>query len=262
MWELAVIPMILNNAETWHQINKESLGILNDLQNTMYRYLLQTPRSTPIPALCWDFGSLSMEDRIIKKKLNFIHHLASLGDGSLAKQVFLIQKAFIFPGLVNEAKKLIEELGLDDITNTKTLKKWSKQSWKRVVKNAVSMKCSSKLKEEILSLDKLKNGPMANEDFETKCYMNNLSLSDARINFKVRSRMLNVKLNYKNDPMNSASLWRCDSCQTGQIESQDHVLYCPAYADLRVDKDINNDSDLVQYMRNVLIVRDNLQLNK
>ena len=92
--------------------------------------------------------------------------------------------------------------------------------------------------------------------------MRELSLSDARCNFKMRSKMYDVKFNYKSDPKYSSKLWPCDSCQTGEIESQDHVLYCDAYVDLRKDKDISNNSDLIKYMRDVLTVRDKLQLNK
>ena len=74
--------------------------------------------------------------------------------------------------------------------------------------------------------------------------------------------MFDVKLNYKSDPRHSDKLWQCDSCQSSQIESQDHVLYCPAYADLRVNKDIKSDRDLIDYMRDVLKLREKLQLNK
>ena len=41
---------------------------------------------------------------------------------------------------------------------------------------------------------------------------------------------------------------------SGHIETQSHILYCDAYADLRADKDINNNTDLVEYMKNVLTV--------
>ena len=74
--------------------------------------------------------------------------------------------------------------------------------------------------------------------------------------------MFDVKLNYKSDPRHSEKLWQCDSCQNGQIESQDHILYCAAYAGLRANKDINNDKDLINYIRDVLKIREKLQLNK
>ena len=74
--------------------------------------------------------------------------------------------------------------------------------------------------------------------------------------------MYAAKFNYKNDVKNKAELWKCHSCQTGEIESQSHILHCEAYKDLRKNRDIKNDVDLVDYMREVLTVRDKLQINK
>ena len=36
------------------------------------------------------------------------------------------------------------------------------------------------------------------------------------------------------------------------METQDHILFCPSYSDLRVDMNINNDMDLVNYVREVM----------
>ena len=50
LWELAVIPMILNNADTWNDISTVTTNKLESLQNMLIRFLLDSPRSTPIPA--------------------------------------------------------------------------------------------------------------------------------------------------------------------------------------------------------------------
>ena len=52
-------------------------------------------------------------------------------------------------------------------------------------------------------------------------------------------------------PQNEKSLWQCDSCQTS-IESQSHIMWCPSYSELREGKDINNDNDLIEYVKSVL----------
>ena len=73
--------------------------------------------------------------------------------------------------------------------------------------------------------------------------------------------MVNCKFNYKSDHENMATLWMCSSCETS-IDTQSHLKWCPAYADLRVGKDINSDKDLIEYMQKVMIIRDKLSLNK
>ena len=91
IWELALIPSILNNAETWTNIDEEAIKKLESLQNLMFRGILSTPKSTPSAFINWDLGLIKMSNRIIMKKLNFYHHLLNLPDNTLAKQMPKIQ---------------------------------------------------------------------------------------------------------------------------------------------------------------------------
>ena len=86
--------------------------------------------------------------------------------------------------------------------------------------------------------------------------MREMTIEDARVKFALRSEMYDVSFNYRSDPKNSADLWKCDSCMSGHIQTQSHILFCEAFADLRKDK------DLVNYMKNVLIIREKLDLLK
>ena len=261
LWELAILPMILNNAGTWNGITKASEDKLDDLQLTLLRYLLKTPRTTPIPSLTWEFGMLPMKYRVVIKKLCLAKHVVSLSGDALAKQVMVKQFANSLPGLAKEVKDWIQELGLPNIFDDKVNNEWSKMRWKNKVKTAVKNKCEKDLKSKISQLEKLEKSRMIDECFETKEYIKNMTMGDARIKFKLRTNMTNVKFNYKNDPANSKSLWQCDSCQSA-IETQDHVLWCPAYLELREGKYINNDSHLIDYIRKVLQIRENLKITK
>ena len=102
---------------------------------------------------------------------------------------------------------------------------------------------------------------MINEKFETKKYLSESKLTDAQTFFKFRSKMLNFKFNYKNNEIHSKELWNCDSCQSA-IETQDHILWCPAYKDLREGKSIDKDKDLITYFTKVMQIREKLKLNK
>ena len=55
----------------------------------------------------WDLNGLTMENRIMKKKLLFIHHLETLPEDSLAHEVYVIQKQYDLPGLVKECKDFL-----------------------------------------------------------------------------------------------------------------------------------------------------------
>ena len=73
--------------------------------------------------------------------------------------------------------------------------------------------------------------------------------------------MTDLKFNFKHDKNYSDELWRCDSCQSS-IETQQHVLICPAYSELRQGKDIKNDKDLVSYIKQVMKIREKLKIIK
>ena len=95
IWEVGVLPFLLNNSGVWGDIPKKGLEMLDNLQNTFYRYLLATPRSTPIPALLWETGGLTMVSRINMRKLTFYHHLMSLDGSALASRVAIIAMSHI-----------------------------------------------------------------------------------------------------------------------------------------------------------------------
>ena len=73
--------------------------------------------------------------------------------------------------------------------------------------------------------------------------------------------MLKVKFNYKNVNAYSHSNWLCDSCEKA-VETQSHILWCPAYKNLREGKDINSDDDLMEYIGKVMTIREKLNLRR
>ena len=101
-----------------------------------------------------------------------------------------------------------------------------------------------------LDLEELKQ-----EKFQIKPYMNQLNLQAARTKFAIRTKMTKtVKLNFKNDPLNKKKLWMCDDCSS--VDSQEHILWCPAYGHLRQEKNLEDDKDLTRYFQQVLQLRD------
>ena len=94
------------------------------------------------------------------------------------------------------------------------------------------------------------------EMFEAQPYISTLSLSEARTKFKLRSRMLEVKNNFKGEFKNKSL--ECNSCERS-FETQDHIMFCEAYEELRKNKDMNCDKDLVNYVRDVMIMREKLK---
>ena len=106
IFTLAILPKLIYNSDTWFEMNDSAIKRLEHLQNTLMRCLLSVPDSTPIAALNWDCGMWSVENRVIQKKLLFIHYLVHLDEETLAKQILCTQKEFCLPGFVKEGRDL------------------------------------------------------------------------------------------------------------------------------------------------------------
>ena len=69
--------------------------------------------------------------------------------------------------------------------------------------------------------------------------------------------MVDIKDNMRNKCKGTSV--NCDACNMDVAESQVHVMACPGYRDLRVGKDMMMDGDLVNYFREVLLLRERRQ---
>ena len=224
----------------------------------MFRNLFGVPSSTPLPLLRFDVGSLTVEERVHKRKLNFLFHLKSIESESLAGEIMNLQIKYGFPGFVTECRELIKMYELPDIIEEE--KQLSKFQWKILVRKAVHKKSEENIRQVFDQYSKLKNKGYEKEDLSIKSYVKNMKLRDARTNFRIRGNMIRTKMNMKNDKKFANELWRCDDCQS--MDTQAHIIWCPVFAPLREGKDLKNDSDLVHYYQQVIKFRDDKETER
>ena len=251
IFELSVVPSLLNNAETWVGMNTDTEDRLDNLQNCMFRTIFAVPKSTPKPILRWDLGHLSMKEKIHAKKLNFLLHLKNLPNNSLAAEFYDIQVKLNFPGLVEECRNLLKNYNLPNIIDGNNT--YSKLAWKKLVKKAIHKKSENLLRSEIQEYSKLRDITSESENLDLKEYVKNMTMRQARTKFKLRSHMLDVKMNRKSDKRYSDTLWRCDFCLS--LDSQSHIMWCPAFSSLREGRNIEDDKDIVSYIDQVMKLR-------
>lgn len=246
LWEMAIIPSLLNNAETWVEISETSLQKLEELQNMFLRKLLRTKRTTPKAALTFETGLLTMKARVATKKLLFVNDLKNMDSDSLAHQVFTEQVRFGFPGLAKEVEQLCQEWELPNILKVNV----RRNEWKKLVKEKTLEKQSEELDKELeQKYSKLQD--IRHEGFGLKEYFKTNIVEDARMAFQIRTKMLEFKANYKNNKKFQAEKWLCESCGE-EVETQSHVLQCSEYSKLREERNMENLEDQILYFRDVL----------
>ena len=107
-------------------------------------------------------------------------------------------------------------------------------------------------KQKITKIDYLK---LSQEKGGIKPYIRDLNLPDARLNFAIRSKMTKtVQMNYKGIEKFKKNHWKCVKC--GVPDTQEHVIKCPEYEQLRFNKDLKQTKLLVEYFRKVISIRE------
>ena len=67
IFNLAILPKLIYNSDTWTEMNDKAIKRLENLQNTFLRCIFSVPTSTPKAALNWDSGFLSVEFMVSQK---------------------------------------------------------------------------------------------------------------------------------------------------------------------------------------------------
>ena len=95
---------------------------------------------------------------------------------------------------------------------------------------------------------------LALEEFKLKEYFTELTLENARIKYRERSSTMNsCRSHYSNCKENISKLFRCFHCM--EIDSLFHWKNSECYKELRKNRDLSQDSQLVQFYREIISIR-------
>ena len=149
-----------------------------------------------------------------------------------------------WPGLAREVTEICEQLDIPDVNIAGV----SKGDMARAVHEMSRKDWMKKMEKS----DKL-NDLVEQEDGRMKEYMKIKNISDSRIMFRARTKMIPFKNNMKN--MYGREHLQCDQCTLDVTESQSHVLVCSGYEDIRRDLDVNTMDGLIEYYKEVMNIR-------
>ena len=250
IWELVIIPSLLSNSEMFYIEDKNIQKLLEDFQNMLYRLALAVPKSCLLPALPYESDSWLMKYRVYYRIINFVKHIHSQDiNTNLSKQILSEQLTNNWQGQGQVAQELCNELNIHGLFNQDI----SKAQFKISVRRACQLKSEEDLITQINSYKKMT--ALREESEKGNAYFFRETLENVRTLFRFRTDLYEAKLNFKNKYKNENYL--CDSCES-ESEDSTHILNCPAYAHLRVNKSLNSDKDLAKYLQKVLEIRTEL----
>ena len=259
IWEAAIVTMLTHNSESWVSMSRKTTKVLDDLFHKFCQIIFRVGTGCPVVSYYWQSGSLTFSNRILGKQLNFIHHLANLPEGALARNILDEQVRLSLPGLYKQCEPYLIEMG---IVNLRDFSKWQ---MKNKVKKFIFRKNCSELLERSQKYKKLDYHKLSNETFERKHYFSNLSLENARMSFRVASKLVpTIRSNYPSKYRRQGIPLTCPTCSdpsssttsstaSPPLHSQSHLLTdCVGVSDLRAECDENDDKSLAVFFKKVV----------
>ena len=202
MLEITIIPAILHGSEAFPSFTAEEEKELEKMQGTLIRGIMELPPATPYYPLLYELGLPTMMSRIHYRKLMLYHSMVNSGERRIATKVLNAQRLMDREGTwLGGVKKNMREYEIDDTTMEDL-----KSRWKEKVKKCIIIKVEERIKKEITG--KTKSRTIIEEQYGMKKYLQEATISQAKMILKTRLHMTKLPCNYKNSEMEDCC-WLC-----------------------------------------------------
>ena len=214
IWKLVnscIIPILMYGAETWTPTKAETTSIQKMLNNVITR-ILQIPRTTATEILTTETGILDIETQMNHKQIAYYHRInTTLKNSNTGIMATNSNNTW------NKQVKLnMNKVGIDEATllQTKNPKNYITQKIRKYQNNKILEAAEKKSKVRDLIIHKDPSNLTTRPN-----YMNGLTRNECSKIMLIRSRMLQIKGNYKNNYNDMKCRW----CHAA-IETQKHIL--------------------------------------
>ena len=208
-----IMPTITYSGEAWEP-SKKNYQNANKLMDNVLKRIIKTPiKGTPREALYIETGLLDPEAIIIKNRINMENRIRN-GTNKTMKSILEIETPRSW---AQENKKLKSKLGImeEEISETH-------QESKSAVKEKIKEDFKKRINEEMQGKSKMEyylEGKKQWEPLKPSEYTKKLNRNQVSLIFKARTRMLNLKANFKNRHQEH----KCRLCKEAE-ETQSHFL--------------------------------------
>ena len=150
----------------------------------------------------------------------FLHHVATLPNDTLAREIYEVQNKLELPGLLSECKEFLVVNGVTDLS------KYSKLQWKSMVDRIIKLMN----KDDILNMmkkpyKKISYQDHVNEKFQVQPYLKTMNISEARMRFKLKTGMTpTVQMNFPSSAKFVNNLWTCVGCTPASTDTDRQLV--------------------------------------
>ena len=200
------------------QYDKKDLVTLQSAQTHYLRFVLEVPKSTPLAALYLELGILPIQYEIERRQLLFLKRLLGKKDNDPVMQSY--QHMCRYPYEKNWANYIVALRNKYNLPlNDQNIINMSKYQWKTFLMGRLKSYVFESLTVQCELNSKTKH--LMYKKFGQAAYLTKLDPQIARNIFRARTRMYDVKVNFKRKYANTL----CPFCRCCD-ENFDHILHC------------------------------------
>ena len=219
LYQSVFLPRLIYNCESWSNMTDKDYQALQSAQLLYLWNVVEVPRGTPIAALYLELGILPIKFEIEKRQLLFLRCILNKDFDDPLQLVYNEQLKYEFEK--NWANYMLElrhtyNLPLRD----ENVRKMSAEQWKAFVNNVIREEAFTQLR--IHCANNRKTCHLHYESFSKEEYIEKLQPNLARVIFKARTRMFDIKVNFKKKY--HLNVW-CPFCNR-EDETFDHIFAC------------------------------------
>ena len=204
-----LVSSMLCNSEAWYAVSKAELDLLETIDVQFLRQILRAPKTTPKEMLFLELGCIPLRELIRKRRILFLQYIVKESPQSMMYK-------FLEAQLKDRKDKDWISLVLRDIQELKLnleledLKKMKNSKLKLILNKAVKENAFKELEIKKESQSKVKHLKHYKLEMQNYLKPNKLKINqeDAQAIFKLRSRMTEVKENFKGKYF----IHECDLC--------------------------------------------------
>ena len=174
------------------------------------------PQTTPAEALFLETGSLNIGTIVKMRRINYLQHLLQSDENKMLNKFFQTQLAFpVKDDWSEQVRQDLRDFGIRE--DFQWIKTTSQYTFRKLVKKCGRDYALGEFNEKKRKHTKLENLEYAELKVQGYLHNQNISVTQAKILLKFRTRMANYSNNYKG----SNSSQKCKLCQNHEDNQQD-----------------------------------------
>ena len=219
-----LISSLLTNAEAWYNLTNAEVSELEKVDEDMFRKVLECPISTPKEFLYLELGVSPIRNIIRSRRLNFLHYILHEDDQSLIYQFLEAQR--LNPVKNDWCQTVVEDLEFFEIDlSMGEIESMPQATFSALVKKNERIATLKYLNDQKVTKNHTKILHIDHSELSMQDYLkpNGASIEESKFTFLVRSRMLDIRTNYRGQYLDTDTL--CPVCLKEE-DTQQHLLVC------------------------------------